>query len=199
MVLGGRLHRGFAGGAGEVGFLPHPATELGTEVLGARRIAEQARRAGIEGRPSPREIFERARGGDERALAVVDATARRIAHVAASIALVIEPELFVLGGAAGASADLLLGPVRRHLARDAAPLAIKVIGSGVPEDAVLRGAAWLARHQARERAFAAVTGGRPSETRTGHPSDAGAGRLYDTRAGRPDDTDLSGSGKGDTR
>ncbi|MEU6414379.1 ROK family transcriptional regulator [Microbispora sp. NPDC046933] len=181
IVLGGRLHRGFAGGAGEVGFLPHPATELGTEVLGARRIAEQARQAGIEGTPSPREIFESARGGDERALAVVDATARRIAHVAASIALVIEPELFVLGGAFGASADLLLGRIRRHLARDAAPLPIRIIASGVPEDAVLRGAAWLARHRARERAFAGVVGGPP----------------YDTTTGRPYDADLAGSGKGD--
>ncbi|MGI5158466.1 ROK family protein [Microbispora sp. CA-102843] len=181
IVLGGRLHRGFAGGAGEVGFLPHPATELGTEVLGARRIAEQARQAGIEGSPSPREIFEQARGGDERALAVVDATARRIAHVAASVALVIEPELFVLGGAFGASADLLLGRIRRHLARDAAPLPIRIIASGVPGDAVLRGAAWLARHRARERAVAAVMGGRP----------------YDMTTGRPYDTDLTGSGKGD--
>lgn len=155
-----KLHRGFAGGAGEVAFLPHPATEPGTEVLGARRIAEQARQAGIEGSPSPREIFESARGGDERALAVVDATARRIAHVAASVALVIEPELFVLGGAFGASADLLLGRIRRHLARDAAPLPIRIIASGVQGDAVLRGASWLARHRARERAFAAVVGGR---------------------------------------
>ncbi|MEV0970068.1 ROK family transcriptional regulator [Microtetraspora glauca] len=179
VVLGGRLHRGFAGGAGEVGFLPHPATELGTEVLGARRIAEQAREAGIGGTPSPRELFVRARAGDEKALAVVDATARRIAHVAASIALVIEPELFVLGGGVGASADLLLGRVRHHLARDAAPLPITIIPSGVPEDAVLRGAAWLARHHAREHAFAAATG---------------AGRPYDTDpAGQP-----RGSRKGDT-
>ncbi|MGI5489415.1 ROK family protein [Microtetraspora malaysiensis] len=173
IVLGGRLHRGFAGGAGEVGFLPHPATELGTEVLGARRIAEQARAAGIAGRPSPRELFERARGGDEKALAVVDATARRIAHVAASIALVIEPELFVLGGAVGANADLLLGRVRDHLARDAAPLPIRVIASGVPDDAVLRGAVWLARHHARERAFAAAMGAPPQDADPG-------GRPYDT-------------------
>ncbi|MFI7040630.1 ROK family protein [Microbispora rosea] len=189
IVLGGRLHRGFAGGAGEVAFLPHPATELGTEVLGARRIAEQARQAGIEGSPSTREIFDSARAGDERALAVVDATARRIAHVAASVALVIEPELFVLGGAFGASADLLLGRIRRHLARDAAPLPIRVIASGVPGDPVLRGASWLARHRARERAFAAAVGGRPHETAAGGP--------YDIATGGPYDTDLAGSGKGD--
>ncbi|MEU7941856.1 ROK family protein [Microbispora bryophytorum] len=186
IVLGGRLHRGFAGGAGEVAFLPHPATELGTEVLGARRIAEQARQAGIEGSPSTREIFDSARAGDERALAVVDATARRIAHVAASVALVIEPELFVLGSAFGASADLLLGRIRRHLARDAAPLPIR---SGVPGDPVLRGASWLARHRAWERAFAAAVGGRPHETAAGGP--------YDTATGGPNDTDLTGAGKGD--
>ncbi len=187
VVLGGRLHRGYAGGAGEVGFLPHPATELGTEVLGARRIAEQAREAGIADRPSPRELFERARGGDERALAVVDATARRIAHVAASIALVIEPELFVLGGAAGASADLLLDRVRHHLAEDAAPLPIRVIASGVTGDAVLRGAAWLARHHARERAFAAATGpAAGTGTGTDEGADEDAARAHDTDpAGRP--------------
>ncbi|MFI6479256.1 ROK family protein [Nonomuraea sp. NPDC050663] len=152
VVIGGRLHRGFAGGAGEVGFLPHPATALGGEVLGARQIGQVAREQGVEG--SPAELFARAAAGEASALAVAEATARRLAHVIGAIALVIEPELFVVGGS---GTEVLLEPVRRHLAADAPELVASVTGSGVPGDAVLQGAALVAHEHVRERVFTEAT------------------------------------------
>lgn len=152
VVIGGRLHRGFAGGAGEVGFLPYPATALGGEVLSARWIAEAAREQGIEGRPA--ELFRRAAAGEAAALAVAEAIARRLAHVIGAIALVIEPELFVLGGE---GAEVLLEPVRRHLAADAPELVVNVAGSLVAGDAVLQGAALVAHQHVREHVFTEAT------------------------------------------
>ncbi|MGP4102382.1 ROK family protein [Nonomuraea sp. KM90] len=149
VVIGGRLHRGFAGGAGEVGFLPHPATALGSEVLNARGIA---REQGFEG--SPAELLAMASAGAAVAIDAADAIARRLAHVIGAIALVIEPELFVVGGE---GTEVLLEPVRRHLVADAPELAVNVTGSGVPGGAVVQGAALVAHEHVRERVFTEAT------------------------------------------
>src|SRR5690606_36550231 len=63
LVLGGRLHRGFTGGAGEVGFLPVPGTPLVRQVTransggyqelaGAQAVPELARQVGVTDIPS---------------------------------------------------------------------------------------------------------------------------------------------------
>jgi predicted NBD/HSP70 family sugar kinase len=101
----------------------------------------------------PRAVFDLARAGDPRALDAVDRTARRLAVVIASMALTLDPELFVLGGAIGSNGDLLLEPVRAHL-DDVEPLArAEVVASALDDDAVLRGAATEVWQLIREAAF----------------------------------------------
>ncbi|TNC21007.1 ROK family transcriptional regulator [Amycolatopsis alkalitolerans] len=156
IVVDGRLYRGFTGGAGEVAYLPMPE-DAPAEVLGARAIATDAEAAGIPGNPSAKKIFELARTGDERALRVVDDTARRISRVIASISFILDPELFVLGGAVGSNGDLLLDPVREHLSRSAPLARVTVAASAVGEDAVLRGAAIEVWQHLREMAFTQAT------------------------------------------
>ncbi len=62
LVLGGRLHRGFTGGAGEVGFLPVPGAPLVRQVTransggfqelaGAQAVPRLARELGVEDVP----------------------------------------------------------------------------------------------------------------------------------------------------
>ncbi|MEV6105038.1 ROK family transcriptional regulator [Streptomyces sp. NPDC051940] len=157
LVIGGRLHRGVAGGAGEVGYLPGPGTTPGQPVMTGSELPGLAEAAGLP--PSPAEVFALARAGDPRGRAVLERVAERLALVVASVALVVEPELVVLGGPF--SDEALLEPVRAVLRRDAAPLVIPLSLSGVAADPVLRGALWEARLRARDAVFTAAVAADP--------------------------------------
>src|SRR5215471_10503862 len=83
LVLGGRLHRGVHGVAGEIAFMPlgAAAAEAGPaetrrrgplEAVGAASgIVRAARRAGMRGPVSARRVFDAAAAGDKRAISVV--------------------------------------------------------------------------------------------------------------------------------
>ncbi len=108
LCLGGRLLRGHAGGAGEMGFL-HLVTGLdGPEGIG-RRVRLAA------GRPAP-EVFAAARRGDREALAVLDAVTTAVARAFAVLATVLDPAVVVVGGAVADAGDVLMTPLRRAYA-----------------------------------------------------------------------------------
>ena len=118
LVLGGELHRGRHGAAGEIDFAlaglgetvdPWPAVSALAAQLAAGHGAPSLR-------ADRRAVFAAARGGDADAQAVVDEVARRIALHIAPIAAVADVELVVLGGGIGANGDLLLDPIARLLA-----------------------------------------------------------------------------------
>ena len=112
LVLGGELHRGRNGAAGEVDFALAGIDQ--TLDPSAPQVAELARElAGLQA--DPRAVFGAARNGDAGARAVVDEVARRIALHVAAIAGVADVELVVLGGGIGANGDLLLDPIGRLL------------------------------------------------------------------------------------
>ncbi len=93
LVLGGQLHRGEHGAAGEIAFLPiaqgpGAAGAATSEVRrrgmleaagSAAAIVRAARRAGMRTR-SARQVFAAAAAGDERATAIVAAEARLVAQ-----------------------------------------------------------------------------------------------------------------------
>src|ERR671923_2563374 len=104
LVLGGELHRGRHGAAGEIDFAVAGSAE--NVDPSALEIAELASR--FEARQTDaRAVFGAARNGDENARAVVGEIARRIALHLAPIAAVADVELVVLGGGIGANAELL--------------------------------------------------------------------------------------------
>ncbi|WP_409234509.1 ROK family transcriptional regulator [Streptomyces sp. PA5.6] len=103
LTIGGRLHRGRRGGAGELGMLP---------LLGMSTAQEALKwHEGSDGRrPGESEVAALARaadGGDPRALAAVADFAGRLAPGIAALALAVDPELIVLTGGAT--------PVGHHL------------------------------------------------------------------------------------
>ena len=98
-------------------------------------------------------IFGGARAGDPLAQAVVAEAARRIAVHITPIAAVTDVELVVIGGGIGANGDLLLGPIREHLAA-ALPFPPKVEVSTLGDAAVLTGALAIGLTSALENAFA---------------------------------------------
>jgi predicted NBD/HSP70 family sugar kinase len=126
LVLGGRLHRGVHGVAGEIAFMPlggeaafgpgqQPAADAGPDVdpeearrrgtletaAAADGIVRAARRAGMRGPVTARSVFEAAAAGDPRAAAVVAAEARLVASAICCVITVIDPSLIVLGGGIG--------------------------------------------------------------------------------------------------
>jgi predicted NBD/HSP70 family sugar kinase len=111
-LIGGRLHRGYGGAAGEIGALhllgreATPETLLSTTDEPLHPLDEQAVAA----------VFAQAKGGDRRALAAMDRFLRRLVHDVAALVLALDPELVVIGGWA-AGLDGVLEPLRRELAR----------------------------------------------------------------------------------
>ncbi len=135
LVLGGRLHRGVHGVAGEIAFLPvggdppawsarasdglpgdgmtagpegviidpDEARRRGTleTAAGADGIVRAARRSGLTGLATARDVFAAAAAGDERAAAVVTGEARLVAAAICCVISVIDPSLIVLGGGIG--------------------------------------------------------------------------------------------------
>jgi predicted NBD/HSP70 family sugar kinase len=150
LVLGGELHRGRHGAAGEIDFALVGVDERldpsGPEIaqLASKFAARQA---------DARALFGAARNGDEKARAVVAEIARRIALHVAPIAAVADVELVVLGGGIGANGDLLLDPVSRLLA-DWLPFPPRVEISTLGEAAVLTGALAIGLQAALENVFA---------------------------------------------
>ncbi|MEU5088644.1 ROK family transcriptional regulator [Streptomyces sp. NPDC021356] len=147
-LIGGRLHRGFGGAAGEIGALHllgrdvTPETLLSTTDQPLHPLDEQAVTA----------VFALAREGDQRALAAVDRFIQRLVHDVAALVLALDPELVVVGGWA-AGLDDVLEPLRSALARyclRAPQVTLSLLG----EAAVATGALRLALDHVEEELFA---------------------------------------------
>jgi len=150
LVLGGELHRGRNGAAGEIDFV-FTGLDENVDPSGPQVLELAAGFAGA--RADARAVFGSAREGDERARAVVAEVARRIALHVATIASVADVELVVLGGGIGANGDLLLDPVGGLLA-DWLPFPPRVEASTLGEAAVLTGALAIGLQAALENVFA---------------------------------------------
>lgn len=171
LVLGGRLHRGWTGGAGEVGFLPVPGTPLVRQVTransggyqelaGSQAVPRLARELGIEdvpGGPYPEAaatLVARAADhatGPHRTLLTTYAT--RLATGLASLVSVLDPELVVLSGASlTAGGEVLRALVQAELEELAASRPRLVVGD-VREHPVLRGALESALATTRDEVF----------------------------------------------
>jgi len=148
VVLGGELHRGRHGAAGEIDFALIAFDGVDPA---APQVSELA--AELVGRAEdPRTIFGAAREGDEGARRVVAEVARRIALHIAPFAAVADIELVVLGGGIGANGDLLLDPVGRELA-EWLPFPPRLEVSTLGEAAVLTGALAVGVQAASENVF----------------------------------------------
>lgn len=158
LVLGGELHRGNHGAAGEVDWaLAGLSEEVDPSAEGVALLAAELKsRGSFETSLAPpydaREVFVAARRGDRLARKVVEEVARRIAAHVSPIAAVADPALVVLGGGLGTNGDLLLDPVRRLLG-EWLPFAPRVEISSLGEAAVLMGALAIGLRAALDNVF----------------------------------------------
>jgi len=133
IVLGGRLHRGVRGVAGEIGHVvlepdgPHCACGLDGcfEALAAgSAIARAARDAVASGAtttldtladPSAEDVFAAAAAGDATATAIVDRATTWIARMVHALVLAYDVRLVAIGGGVSKAGDPLLDRIRAAL------------------------------------------------------------------------------------
>jgi predicted NBD/HSP70 family sugar kinase len=173
-VLGGRLHRGVTGAAGEIGWLPVPGAPVTTDVghpaggglqwlAGAapvRALGEEFGFGSSTAGGCVRDAVAAAAGAghSDRAGAFLDELAHRVALGAVAVCVVLDPGLIVLGGDVGlAGGDALASRVAAEISR-MCPVRSKVVPTGVSSDPVLRGALLTAVGQARADLLASVDG-----------------------------------------
>ena len=165
LVLGGRLHRGRNGAAGEIDFAfeggvdANPFDPCGPALVRLAADWAEFRDEPTALRPpvTPEQIFEAARRGDKLAGLLVAEEARRIAVYLAPICAVADVELAVLAGGIGLNDDLLLEPVRAELAKRI-PYPPRVEVSALGEAGVLVGAIARGTAVALDRVLAARIG-----------------------------------------
>ncbi len=147
-LIGGRLHRGYGGAAGEIGALHLLGREATPEVV----LSTTGEPLHPLDEAQVARVFTLAREGDERAGAAVDRFIRRLVHDVAALVLALDPELVVVGGwAAGLSG--VLEPLRTELARYCLRPP-RVVQSLLGEAAVATGALRLALDHVEEQLFA---------------------------------------------
>ena len=133
LILGGRLHRGADGLAGEVGHIR--LADDGPVGYGKRGSFEgfcsgpalarllAAELGFADERLTGRDVVERAYAGDAAALRAVVTSGERLGRGVAVLMDVLNPELIVVGGMGSRLGDLLLEPARRSAAAEAIPAA----------------------------------------------------------------------------
>lgn len=123
LLLGGALHRGRNGMAGELGHMQVVPDGRRCECGGqgcweqycsGRALGRAAAAAGSE--LSGPLLTEAAQSGDPAAVAAYDEVGRWLGVGAANVAAAVDPELVVVGGGVSAAGELLLAPARRALA-----------------------------------------------------------------------------------
>ncbi|MGW7352481.1 ROK family protein [Streptomyces sp. NPDC054784] len=147
-LIGGRLHRGFNGAAGEIGALHL----LGREARPENLLSTTGEPLPPLDEPAVARVFALARHGDARATEAVDRYVRRLVHDVAALVLALDPELVVVGGWAS-GLDGVLEPLRRELERHCLrPPRVELSSLGATAVAV--GALRLALDHTEEQLFA---------------------------------------------
>lgn len=169
VVLGGQLHRGASGAAGEIGYLPVPGAPVAEDararhprgvtgfqrIVSAEAVRSLARSKGFRA-PAAADALQAAIGAGEKGEPVLDELARRIALGIAAVCVVIDPGLVVLAGEVGrAGGEALASRVADQVSR-LVLTSPRVVASEVGTDAVLKGALLTGVSAIREEVFSST-------------------------------------------
>ncbi|REE99246.1 ROK family transcriptional regulator [Thermomonospora umbrina] len=170
VMLGGRLHRGLSGGAGEIGYLPVPGVPLPDAVtesvswgkpalaggfgslVGADAVLDLARAHGLT-EPTAVDCVAAAAADPSRGLRFLDELAVRISYGVASVNIVLDPGLVVLSGQLGRAGGTPLAERIESAVGRICPTRPRVAVTAVEGNPVLRGALHAALERAREEVF----------------------------------------------
>ncbi len=159
VILDGKIWRGSAGAAGEVGH--HSIKYDGIQCVcgnqgcferyaGASGLVRAMRRQGnskLRGAITARDVYLAAKAGDQQALAALEEYGVLLGVGLANIVNIFNPQLIVLAGGVTNAGSLIFKPARREMKRRALTVpgkTCKVVKALLPEDAGALGAARLA-------------------------------------------------------
>ena len=165
-VLDGQLYRGMHNLAGEIGgvTIDRDDEAYRTGVRGCVQsytcgpdLARHYLRlqTGSEGEPSTSPgsitgegVAQLAEAGDGLARRVMTQAGEALGIAVASLAMILDIELYVIGGSVAKSGDLLLGPARQIVpdyAFDSVASQVRIVPAALGDDGPILGCGWLAR------------------------------------------------------
>jgi len=169
IVVNGRVVAGFSGMAGELGHMAlvpdSEAVRCGcgktgcletvSSATGIVRMARAAIERGVKtsladaGELTAKAVFDAAKAGDETALKIVDRAAHYLGVSMAAVAVIINPQRFIVGGGVAKAGEFLLERVREAFHAHALERAredVAIVGAQLGNNAGVIGAAGLARN-----------------------------------------------------
>ncbi|RKN30080.1 ROK family transcriptional regulator [Micromonospora musae] len=168
IMLGGRLHHGSSGAAGEIGYLPVPGVPIPRDVsrrakpafqrlVDAAAVCAVARENGFAADNATDAVRAAIEAGADGG-PVLDELARRLALGVASTCVVLDPPLVVLAGEVGqAGGSALADRVQQEVA-DISLVRPRVVPTGLTEEPILRGALRTALDAVRDEVFGSTVG-----------------------------------------
>jgi glucokinase len=170
IIIDGKLHRGMHNAAGEIGHTnldrygeqcscgsrgcvetfasgPWIARRYQRAVGSQRKPGESA----VSGSPGPitGELVARlAEKGDPQAAETMKGAGEALGLAIASMAMIINIDLYVIGGSVAKSGELLLQPAREivpHYAHGSVSATVRIVANELGEDGPILGCGWLAR------------------------------------------------------
>ncbi|HWG98737.1 MAG TPA: ROK family transcriptional regulator [Pilimelia sp.] len=169
IVLGGKLHHGSGGAAGEIGYLPVPGVDVPRDasrrgakgafqqLAGADAVRAVAREHGFRA-ASAGEAVSAAVAAGARGAPVLDELARRLSLAVASACVVLDPPLVVLTGEVGLAGGAPLAERVQHEVAAMTLVSPRVVTSEIAEEPVLRGALRTALNAVRDEVFGSTVG-----------------------------------------
>ncbi|MEU1755085.1 ROK family transcriptional regulator [Micromonospora matsumotoense] len=168
IMLGGRLHHGSSGAAGEIGYLPVPGVPIPRDVsrrakpafqqlAGADAVQAVAREHGIDA-PDAADAVRAAIAAGVSGGPLLDELARRLALGVASTCVVLDPPLVVLAGEVGQAGGAALA---ERVQQEVAAITLvrpRVVPTGLTEEPILRGALRTALDAVRDEVFGSTVG-----------------------------------------
>lgn len=168
LIIDGAIYRGLHNSAGEFGhtvldrngllcscgnrgcvetFMSGPRLAQWYEIMQAgRQSAVQSPQSALTGET----VATLATQGDPLALAVLTQAGEALGAAIATLAMIVNIDLYVVGGSVAKCGELLLAPARKAVPRHAFTSVashVRVVASGLDTDAPILGCAWLARQQ----------------------------------------------------
>ncbi|MEV0722807.1 ROK family transcriptional regulator [Micromonospora purpureochromogenes] len=168
IMLGGRLHHGSSGAAGEIGYLPVPGVPIPRDVsrrakpafqqlAGADAVRAVAREHGFDADCAADAVHAAVAAGTAGA-PMLDELARRLALGVASTCVVLDPPLVVLAGEVGQAGGAALA---ERVQQEVAAITLvrpRVVPTGLTEEPILRGALRTALDAVRDEVFGSTVG-----------------------------------------
>ncbi|WSC96897.1 ROK family transcriptional regulator [Streptomyces sp. NBC_01754] len=158
MVVGGHVHRGAQGAAGDIGHahingFGDPQCRCGNQgclesLVGGWALARDLRDGREGDADDARFVVDRVRHGDSRAIAALRRAGRVLGESVAHATSLLNPDVIVLGGMLGSTGDHLMAGVREVVYQRSLPLAtrqLQIAPTGYKSYAGITGAALLVR------------------------------------------------------